>query len=570
MSEIVRREPLPPPNRIHWSRHRKPRRRFGRALLAAAVILLLLAAAGGVAWWRYVREPLARSADRPLFVNACPEAALQVTAAPEIAPVIQEAARTLNPDGADCGPVGVSIQEPAATAADNTRKPDVWIPSSSAWLRVAAADGRTYDTKGEPLARSPIMLAAPTAIAGLFAKGDRTSWAAVVTGVAGHRIPAVSMPDPLRSTVGLLAVYAVNRAMARTTPDEGIAQLRALTLRSRLKDAVAEPTDLLKKLAAQTDATGAVYDVGVFPVTEQQLTTYQHAGNPVQLTGSMPADGVVEADYPYAVARNTKHADLAERLRAAIRKAALTKAGFRTYATPHALTLPAKPDALLGPALQWSQYRTLDFQVLLLVDASGSMNKRIRDKAGRTTTKAGLLRESGLNASQLFGEETSIGMWFFGTPKPSSPAHTEAVPIGPITAAVDGAPRRAALAARIGSYQASDHAGTPLYQTVLDGTAMMRAKAKPGTVTLVVVLTDGDDRESRYAMSNSTFLTRLAAGQDPDRPVPIIAVGYGPDADMKALTAMADATGGKAIPARNPADLASAMAKAFLAAHAPS
>jgi hypothetical protein len=44
-------------------------------------------------------------------------------------------------------------------------------------------------------------------------------------------------------------------------------------------------------------------------------------------------------------------------------------------------------------------------------------------------------------------------------------------------------------------------------------------------------------------------------------------VGYGPTADMKSLTAMAQATGGQAIPATNPADLASAMAQAFLAAH---
>jgi len=49
--------------------------------------------------------------------------------------------------------------------------------------------------------------------------------------------------------------------------------------------------------------------------------------------------------------------------------------------------------------------------------------------------------------------------------------------------------------------------------------------------------------------------------------VPIIAVGYGPTADMTSLTAMATATGGKAFAATNPADLGSAMAQAFLAAH---
>jgi Ca-activated chloride channel homolog len=50
----------------------------------------------------------------------------------------------------------------------------------------------------------------------------------------------------------------------------------------------------------------------------------------------------------------------------------------------------------------------------------------------------------------------------------------------------------------------------------------------------------------------------------------VIGVGFGPDADMAVLTDMAKVTDGKAIAAKDPADLASAMAKAFLAAHAPS
>ncbi|MGX6604249.1 substrate-binding domain-containing protein [Micromonosporaceae bacterium Da 78-11] len=568
MSEIARRDKLPPPDRIQWSRHRKPRRRLRRLLLAAAVVLLLVAVAGAAAWWNSTRKTAAEPV-RPPTVSQCPKATLQVAAAPEIAPVVQAAARTINPDGADCGPVAVTAREPAEVVDGAAPWPEVWIPSSTAWLRIAAVDGAAYGTTGEPLARTPVMLAAPTAITGLFAKGDQTSWAGLVAGAAGHKIPAVTMPDPLRSTVGLLSVYAVQRAMARTTPDAGIAQLRALTLRSRLKDAAADPATVLRKVAAQTEATGAVYDIGVFPTTEQQLTTYQRGGHAVELKGAYPADGLIEADYPFAVAKDTTHRELAEQLRSAISAAALTQAGFRTYAMPKSLTLPGRPDGVLGPALQWSQYRTLTFQVLLLIDGSGSMNTKFTDRARRSITKAALLRESGLNAAQLFGEDTSIGMWFFATPSPSSPAHHEAVTFGPITAAVGGHPRRDVLAATISRYRATDDAGTPLYRTVLDGQAAMRVKARPGTVTLVVVLTDGDDRESRFAMSHPTFLSRLAAQQDQARPVPIIAVGYGPDADMKALSDMATTTGGTAVAATNPADLPAAMAKAFLAAHTP-
>lgn len=572
MSEMARREPPPPSAGTEWGRqHGGPDQHAGRWLLAVMVVLLLLGGAVGVAVWLErgggTATPLAAASTSPPI--QCPNATVRVVAAPEVAPVIQEAAHTLAPDGAECGPVAVTAEEPDVTAAA-AQKPEVWIPSSTAWLQIAGANGAAYVTKGDPLARSPILLAAPTAIAGLFARGDQTSWATLIDGAAKRKVPAVTMPDALHSTVGLLSVYAVHRATARTTTDAGIAQLRALTLRSRLDDASADPAKVMQQLAAETDANSAVYDVGIFPITEQQLTTYQHAGHPIALTGAFPGDGLVEADYPFAVAKNAGNQDLIGRLRSAITPASLTKAGFRTYTTPSALKLPAKPDQLLGPALQWSQYRALNIQLLLLIDSSGSMNQQIKDRSGRNTTKAALLRASGVSAAQLLSEDTIVGLWFFGTPAPSSPAHVEAVPVGPINEKVGGRVRRDVLAAKMASYQAPGSSGTPLYQAVLDGETAMRALAKDGTLTLIVVLTDGQDGQSRFAMSQPAFLAKLTAQQDPKRSVPIIAVGYGPDADMNALTAMAKSTGGKAISAQNPADVASAVAQAFLTAHAPS
>lgn len=569
---VERFRPPPAPSRMPWNKFARPRSATtverpsprGRWLIAAAVVLLLLVAGGGMIWWRH------GSTDSPeRAAVACPEAALHVSAAPEIAPVIQASARTLNPGGSDCGLVAVTAEEPDVTEAA-AAKPDVWIPSSSAWLGVATTDGTTYVPEDRPLAYSPVVLAAPAALAAGFAKDGRASWAKLVGAVAQHQIPAVTMADPLHSTVGLLSVYAVRSAMSQTTPDAGIAELRALTLRSRLKDAAADPSAQLTRAAAETDPAAAVSDIGMFPVTEQQLTAYQHAGHPVALTGSLPADGPIDADYPYAMAKNNPHLALAMQLRRAITATALTAAGFRTAPTAKALALPAKAGALLGQALLWSSYQTLAFQVLVMIDASGSMNQRITDKAGHSTTKAALLRESGANAAQLFGEDTSVGLWFFSTPSPTSPAHVDAVPIGPVTGTVGGKSRRDLLGAAIERYQPTASAGTPLYQSVLDGEAQMRARAKPGTVTLVVVLTDGQDQQSRFSMTNQAFLTKLGATRDANRPVPILAIGYGADADMAALTAMARTTGGKAVAATDPADVASAMAQAFLAAHSPS
>ena len=548
-------------------------RRPSRNVLTLGVVVLLALAVGGVVWWRGDAAP--GTAPAAVAPSACPSATLRVAAAPEIAPVIRTAAKTLavgpsaRPDG--CGPVEVVAEEPAATRAAK-QKPGVWIPSSSAWLSIAGSDGARYTADGDPLARSPIVIAAPEAIAGAFAKDGATRWAALIDGVVKHKIPTVTMADPLTSTVGMLSVYAVQTAMHGTTPDDGIAQLRALTLRSRLKDAAVDPAVLLERTSAQTDPATAVSEVGVFPSTEQQLSAYRKQQSSVPLTGAYPVDGLTEADYPFAVAESATPAerDVAKRLRAAISSSALTEAGFRTDPMPATLELPKSPDQLLGPALQWSQYRSQSFQVLLLIDSSGSMNERIIDKRGRSITKAELLRESGLNASQLFGEDTDIGMWFFSTPSPSSPASQVAVPLGPLTETIGAKSRRDVMTAAIAGYKPTGGAGTPLYQTVLDGQAAMAAKAKQGTVTLIVVLTDGKDEQSRFAMANDAFLGKLTAGNDPARPVPIIAVGYGAGADMPALAQMSRATGGTAISATNPADVASGIAKAFLAAHAPS
>jgi Mg-chelatase subunit ChlD len=572
----------PPParHRAQWTGRGHVLRSRRAALVVPVLALALVAGLGG--WWA-----ASRSGDAPATAARsawCPAATRRVAAAPEIAPVVRQAARAVDPDGGDCGPVAVTAEEPAVTAdRPPADRPDVWIPSSSAWLGIATANGHAYEASGDALARSPLVVAAPEAIAGLVSDDGRTSWARIVAAAASHRIPAMTMADPLRSTEGLLSVHAVRSAMARTTSDAGIAQLRALTLRSRLVDAAGEPAALLDRIATQPDATTAVYDVGLLPMTEQRLLAAQRR-NP-GLVPAYPTDGLVEADYPFAPAAGTDGAravlaeSLAGHLRSAQTSTALVAAGFRVgdahpagtvAAHPASLRLPGDPDELLEPALQWSRYRKLNFQVLLLVDASGSMNDRITDRAGRVTTKADLLRESGANAAQLFGEDTSIGMWYFATPKAGSPAHTEAVPFGPISATAEERPRRDLLAASIRRYRAFDDAGTPLFRTVLDGAAAMQARAKRDTVTLVVVLTDGNDEGSRFAMSRDAFLKRLSATQKPSAPVPVFTVGYGPDADMDTLGRVAKVTGGQVAAAKDPADLASAMAKIFLAAHAPS
>ncbi|GIE30299.1 hypothetical protein Ait01nite_033440 [Actinoplanes italicus] len=561
---------LPAPDHGEWNDQPQSR---GRVLLAAALVITVLLVAGGVAWRLMSNgtgEPAAQPSAAPASsekpsVTPCPDPELTVAVAPEIEPVISAAAASLKPVGQRCSAIVVRAEEPGVTVAAK-EQPDAWVPSSSVWLRIAADSKQVYQTSGATLAWSPIVLGAPQALAPQFSSDGKTSWTGLIKAVTEERVPVVTMTDPLITTTGLLSVHGVHAATALTTKDPGIAQLRALTLRSRLTDAAADPAALLTEMSRQTDAADASFSVGVFPVIEQQVTAYQKGGYRIPLTSSVPVDGQISADYPFAVRKGVK-TRLAEQLRAAISKQALAEAGFRTEPTAGGIRLPDSGKALLGTARQWAGFQTVAFQVLLLIDNSGSMNEKIGAGAA---TKASLLRESGASAAELFNPETTIGMWYFGSSATSDTAHTEVVPFGPITAAVGGKLRREALGAAIAGYRPQQNAGTPLYQTVLDGIADMRKQVQPGRSTVVVVLTDGADGGTKFAMTNQQFLQRLGAASDPGRPVPVIAVGYGPDANMKALQDMAKATGGQAIAARNPADLASAMARAFLAARSTS
>jgi Ca-activated chloride channel family protein len=553
--------PLP---RSH--RRRRSWRITGYWILTAAAVVTV--AAGTAIVWRWHDD-----ASGPRGAAGCPSARLRVAAAPEIANVVQDAARSLNPDHALCGPIFVTAQEPAAVAAGlRTGHPDAWIPSSSAWLRFAAVNGGVFDAPRQVIASSPMMVVAPAGMSTQLWPDRKTGWADVVSKVNTRQINSVSVADPLRDTAGLLTVLGVQAAMAGTTPDPGIAQLRALSLRGRLTEPVGAAGDLFARYAQETDPIGAGERIGVFTATEQALSAYRAASPPIALEGLAPGDGSWHADYPLVTARDAA-ADaersllvsrLGSRLSAEESQRALAEAGFRPGAPGGVspMAIPEDPERVIATATQWSQYRLLKFQVLILIDGSGSMNSTVTTADGRRTTKADLLRESGQNALPLFGEDTSLGLWYFGTSSATGAPYQEAVPYGPLDRE-----RRGLLDQQVAAYKPQENSGTPLYQTVLDGVRTMKARARPDVVSMVVVLTDGADEGSRFAMPREAFLSQLAAEEGDLRPVPVFSIGYGPDADVATLQATANATGGQALMATRPTDVATAIARVFLAAH---
>lgn len=526
---------------------------------------------------------------------------LNVVAAPQIAPLVTQVSRTLGSTASGCPLVSVRAQQSAETLGrlrvddrsgpDDRQVPDVWIPESSLWLQMAGnALPGVFAVPGTSLARSPVVVAMPQPLAhALGWPRTRLGWAQLADRMEDGTIPRFSVGDPLSTTDGMLTVLAVNVATLRSSADPGIAQMRALTLRSRLADANADIPELLHRLGGVYEPDAAVRDVGAFALTEQELWTYDQTPQGTQLVADYPPDAVVEADFPLTLStaaaadarRKNLAAKLVERFRDGSAAEALAAHGFRpaagrsgppprapglaeTYPAPVPLTADA---AQVSAALTaWARYKPFQIQVMVLVDGSGSMNGPVRDRTGRLRTKADLLRESGVQAGRLFGTETSIGMWEFSTHRPGAP-YEEIVPFGPIGGRVGSVDRRTAMIAAASRFTAFPGSGTPMYETVLRATAAMRDRYRPGAFSAVVVLTDGREESSPFELTLRDFLTRLSALEDPQRPVPIFAIGYGADADMSALSTMAKATGGQAVASTDPADLATAVARIFLAVH---
>ena len=204
-------------------------------------------------------------------------------------------------------PLAVTPLEPGQTAAILTGgKVDGMVPASSAWLRLAPSPSATPGPSAAAvspltrcllvdnavsLVRTPIVVAMPRpAAASLGWPQRQPGWAELTAATVGGKL-RLSMGNPMSDSAGLLAVLGVHAAMGKTTSDQGIAQMRALTLRSRLAEASADPAALLQRLDSLSDPAAAARDIGAFPVTEQALWAYQtqtpgyHSPRSIRVTG---------------------------------------------------------------------------------------------------------------------------------------------------------------------------------------------------------------------------------------------------------------------------------------------
>lgn len=480
---------------------------------------------------------------------------VSLSTTPEMKAQLETAAKALT--GRDdsrtpCTNFSINAVAPAAVAqavaAGDEQIPDLWVPDSSLWV-ARADDGQSLPTVAVPsLATSPLVLVGESAT---FA--DTSSW----LGVFSKAPPALL--DPLSSSIGAAALLAVQAERAKTSASPNqIAQV-LVPLAQKHGSMAKAYTDLngLFTRAAQEGSNLVV------PSSEQAFVAFQEAHPDSGLKAIVPGTGTLLLDYPLVVTakddveRVTETAKLlGQQLRSAAGSEGTDKAGFRSASRDPltggrgvgAVEVLGKPQPQHAEEVlqQWATL-ALSAHSLAVIDTSGSMNEKVGGGKRRIDLTIAAA-ESGL---KMFPDSAALGLWSFSTKQPpAKPLDWQ--PLVPIRKL--SAQQRVEMVTALRQLGNKANGGTGLYDVAIAAYRTVQDGFDPKAVNAVLIFTDGKN-DDPGSISLDEAVRTLQSLRDPARPVRIIALGMGPDADQTELDKLARATGGRAYVARNPADL---------------
>jgi Ca-activated chloride channel family protein len=506
--------------------------------------------------------------------------------------------------------IGAAIErkDPAEVAAalndkwDSRRdgpRPDVWAPDSNAWLLVAAdrADAAAMiPEEPQSLASTAVVIAMPRPMAealqwpkaqlgwrDLLTKfGGGKSWSALTGGQAGWGKFQIGMTNPANSTAGLHALFAITDY--NNDSDVSDEELKTgLVFERTVSKYVPDTTRLFEGLAkADSESKDkALSYVSAFPALERDISAYNATNPKVPLAPIYPQEGTADANYPFAPLKapwvdKTKQ-QIAQKfldfLRSAAGRKAYGEAGFRDAdrstrytrelttergfqpqigAAPRAMTLPA---SVTRTVVSWTALRRRA-NILAVLDTSGSM----AEPAGGGASKLQVVQLAAAKATGLFSDDTKLGLWEFATNRTATTDWRQLAPHTPIGGSVGGSPTRLALTKALQSMQAKGSTG--LYDTSYAAYLEAQKNWEAGRINIVVLMTDGKNEDPDGGLDLPKLLSQLKAAAKPDKPVQIVTVAFGGDADVPALQAISRTTGGRTFVSRSPADIE----KVFLAA----
>jgi len=573
--------------------HRSKGAAWHGPVMWVAVLLVAGLVAGGVILVR-----------RNASVAGCsgPAATITVAASPIHAGVLEDLARRWGQgapaiDGR-CVAVKVVAKASAEMAAtlgpgwDETRdgpRPDVWVPDSKLWTLIAStrpeAAGILPNT-ARSIATSQVVLALRRPVAEalgwpqrplgwdevLGAFSQPQTWAAV-----GHPEFArlkMGMADATASTAGLASTLALldRDADSKLSNQE-------ITLGVGFTQVVGgtapDPSAFLEE---QADPNSVV---AVFPVLERDIAAYDAKSPTVGLVPIYAPTSPIVADFPYAVLNASWVTDIGRRtanqfleyLESPPGLDAFAADGFRDSlqgirdSAKLSVDLGFKNDLPQGRPLpdaaalsqlitDWTSLQRQS-NILAVLDTSGSMNDGV---PGTRLTRLQLLQQTAIAGFSLLNTESKIGMWQFSANLTPRTHYRELVPYGPLSENVGPVNRKQALAGAVQGLRAGGN--TALYDTAYAAFHAMRDKWEPNDTNAVLLITDGKN-EVAGGLTLTQLTRRLADEVRPDRPIPIISIAVGPQADAAALSQISRVTGGRTFVVRDAQTAVQTLVLAF-------
>ncbi|MGW2182762.1 substrate-binding and VWA domain-containing protein [Streptomyces sp. NPDC001732] len=567
-----------------------PRRR--RTVVIATVLVLAVAAGTAVA---------ARGGLLP-FSESCEDSAvrLSMVASPDIAPAVRalaDRARTdeVRSDGR-CLYVTVTARDSykvAEALSGGARTPDyqIWLPDSDLWLDRAKGSGDGVPTTpGDSIASSPVTMAmVPSAAKRLGWPKKQYSWAGLTAATMESAGVGLGSADPARSATGLLALSSIGTSSGKQGGDSDTrVAATAELLARRMSDS---DSQVLETLAQDGSGTGKGKPARNQALLLSEQAAFAHnaeSADDAKLDLFYPEDGIPLLNYPYTMVDESRMSTAEGR--AALRfmtllnepasQAVLAKHGFRKVdgTAGESVVAPAggqKPQpyataATTQPTVEELQ-RTLGMwtitvqsaRLTTVVDASGSMATIV---PGRNQSRMDVTKASLIQALDQFTPNDEIGLWEFATTLDGDKDYRRLMPTRRLGApAKGGGTHRKKLSEAFAALQPVPGGATGLYDTMLAAYKDVQATYVKGKFNAVVILTDGSNQDAR-SLSRSALIAELKRIADPERPVPLLAIAVGPEADREEVNEIAKVTGGGGYQVTDPADIQAVILQAIMTA----
>ncbi|MFG2797247.1 substrate-binding and VWA domain-containing protein [Streptomyces pseudovenezuelae] len=570
-----------------------PRPRTRRRTVAVATVLVLTVAGGTAA---------AVQGGLLSFGSSCRDEAvrIEVAASPDVAPALRAAAErardeNLTSDGR-CLDISVTARESYKVrdtlGAGKDPGVQVWVPDSDVWLEQISADaGATKVARVGNVASSPVGMAmVPSAAKSLGWPKKTYGWLELAGATLRDDSLKLGAADPARSASGLLALTQLSSAAGEV--EGGATQAAAMmkSLSQRISDNDGQLVETLPRDSSGTEQGNPKRNQALVVSEQAAFAHNSSAESGDDLDFFYPEDGSPRLDYPFALVDETRLST--DESRAAIRfmtylrkpeqEQLLTDQGFRTSddqvsaslvakaggraPQPYAAAAgePASATALQEALGTWT-ITVQSARITTVVDASSSMSEAV---PGTGRSRMDVTKASLLQALATFTQEDEIGLWEFSTELDGDKDYKILVPtdrLGDSTAA--GGTQRERLSAAFGGLEPVPGGATGLYDTTLAAYKAATSSYAEGKFNALVVLTDGVNQDPG-SISRAALVSALEKLSSPTRPVPLIVIAVGPDADRAEAEQLAEATGGSGQQVNDPAQIHTVILKAIVAAGA--